>query len=41
MAVDATQIAAPHRHAVPIEKFKDLDRDLAAAADPVAKLAQP
>ena len=30
MFVDAPQIAAPHRDAVPVEKLEDLDRDLAA-----------
>ena len=38
MPVDAAQVAAPQRDAVAIEEFQDLDRDLAAVVEPVAKL---
>src|SRR5882757_6942509 len=37
MAVDATQIPAPHGHTVQIEKFEDTDSNLASAAHMVAK----
>ena len=39
MAVDTTQVATPHGHAVQIEKFKDMDGNLASAAHTVAKLS--
>src|SRR5208282_4922524 len=35
--VDAAQIAAPQRDAVTVEKFEDLDGDLAAVVEPVAE----
>ena len=38
MRVDAAQIAAAQGHAVTVEEFEDLDRDLAAVVDSVAKL---
>lgn len=38
MSVDETQIAAPQRDAMTIEKFQDLDRDLASILEPVAEL---
>src|SRR5262245_5605852 len=38
MLVDAAQVTAPERDAVAVEKFENLDGDLAAAADTIAKL---
>ena len=38
MFVDPPQIAPPQGHAVTVEKFQDLDRDLAAILDLVAEL---
>src|SRR5215468_4740505 len=38
MPVHAAQIAAAQRDAVPVEEFEDLDSDLAAVVDLVAKL---
>ena len=38
MLVDAAQIAAAQGDAVAIEEFEDLDRDLAAVVEAVAKL---
>ena len=38
MLVDAAEVAAPQRHAVAVEEFEDLDRDLAAVVEPVAQL---
>src|SRR5215813_10317599 len=37
--VHPPQVAAPERHAVAVEKFQDLDRDLAAIIEPVAELS--
>src|SRR6185312_14836544 len=38
MPVDAPQVAAAQRDAVPVEEFEDLDCDLAAIVEPVAQL---
>src|SRR3984893_12759033 len=38
MLVHAAEIAATQRHAVTIEEFKNLDRDLAAVVDLIAEL---
>ena len=38
MRVEAAEVAAPHRQAVTIEEFEDLDRHLAAVLDAVAEL---
>ena len=38
MRIDAAQIAAAQRPAVAVEEFENLDGDLAAVFDPVAKL---
>jgi hypothetical protein len=39
MPVDAPQIATPQSDAMPIEEFKNMDGNLASAADTVAKLS--
>ena len=36
--VDAAQVATPEGYAVPVQKLKEVDGDLAAAAHPVAEL---
>src|SRR6202034_4208236 len=36
--VDAAKISAPQRHAMAIEEFQDLDRNLAAVVELVAEL---
>src|SRR5438045_9459392 len=38
MPVDPPQVAAAQRHAVAIEEFQNLDRDLAAVVDAIAEL---
>ena len=38
MPVDPAQVASAQGHAMAIEEFEDLDRDLAAVVDPVTKL---
>ena len=38
MPVDAPQVAPAQGHAMAVEELEDLDRDLAAVVDPVAKL---
>ena len=35
--VDAAQIASPQRHAMPIEKLKNLDSNFAAVIEPIPK----
>src|ERR1700682_592457 len=40
MLVEAPQIAAPNGHAVAIEEFENLNRDLAPVVDAVAKLGR-
>ena len=38
MLVDAPNVTAAQGHAVPVEEFEDLDRNLAPVVDAIAKL---
>ncbi|HWW46382.1 MAG TPA: hypothetical protein VNZ94_00915 [Xanthobacteraceae bacterium] len=39
LPIDAANVAAPDRHSMPIEKFEDLDGDLAAIVHAIAELS--